>query len=180
MVTAAEMLSIAAFEGGMHAQAFPTFGSERTGAPVVSYCRIDDGPIRVREPVAEPDALIVQDPTLLHQVDLFSGVREEAYLLINSSRGFGELGLGEYVERFHRERTLTVPATEIARERIGRPMPNAVLLGGFTALCDVVSIEAVEKAIAAKLKGAVAEANVLGAREAAEFVRRERTEVVGA
>ena len=91
-----------------------------------------------------------------------------------------KLGLGEYVERFHRERTLTVPATEIARERIGRPMPNAVLLGGFTALCDVVSIEAVEKAIAAKLKGAVAEANVLGAREAAEFVRRERTEVVGA
>ena len=74
VVTAAEMLSIAAFEDGLHAQAFPSFGSERTGAPVVSFCRIDDVPIRVREPIAEPDALIVQDPTLLHQVDVFSGL----------------------------------------------------------------------------------------------------------
>ena len=57
VVTAAEMLSIAAFEGGKHAQAFPTFGSERSGAPVVSFCRIDEQPIRLREPIARPDAL---------------------------------------------------------------------------------------------------------------------------
>ena len=91
VVTAAELLSVAAFDEGRHAQAFPTFGSERTGAPVVSFCRIDDEPIRVREPIAEPDALIVQDPTLLHQVDLFSGLGDEAYVLINSSRSLGEL-----------------------------------------------------------------------------------------
>ena len=60
MVTAAELLSVAAFDEGRHAQAFPTFGSERTGAPVVSFCRIDDEPIRAREPIAEPDALIEQ------------------------------------------------------------------------------------------------------------------------
>ena len=76
VVTAAEMLSVAAFEDGEHAQAFPTFGSERTGAPVVSFCRIDDQPIRVREPISEPDALIIQDPTLLHQVEVFSGLSD--------------------------------------------------------------------------------------------------------
>ena len=72
-MTAAELLSVAAFGEGRHAQAFPSFGSERTGAPVVAFCRIDDAPIRTREPIAEPDALIVQDPTLLHQVARLRG-----------------------------------------------------------------------------------------------------------
>src|SRR5512144_3172982 len=71
-VTAAELLSVAAFDEGRHAQAFPSFGSERTGAPVVSFCRIDDLPIRLREPITDPDAVVVQDPTLLHQVNLFA------------------------------------------------------------------------------------------------------------
>jgi pyruvate ferredoxin oxidoreductase gamma subunit len=87
VVTAAELLSVAAFDEGRHAQAFPSFGSERTGAPVVSFCRISDAPIRTREPVAEPDALIVQDPTLLHQVDLFAGLGPGAYALINNCYG---------------------------------------------------------------------------------------------
>src|SRR5919205_1888668 len=85
-VTAAELLSVAAFLEGRHAQAFPSFGSERTGAPVVSFCRIDDKEIRVREPIAEPDALIVQDPTLLHQVAVFDGLQPDGYVLLNSSR----------------------------------------------------------------------------------------------
>ena len=66
-VTGAEMLSIAAFNEGKHAQAFPSFGSERTGAPVVAFCRIDDHPIRAHDPVTSPDAVIVQDPTLLQR-----------------------------------------------------------------------------------------------------------------
>ena len=86
VVTAAELLSIAAFNEGACAQAFPSFGSERTGAPVVAFCRIDEHEIRTREPVAEPDALIVQDPTLLHQVDVFGGLRPTGYVLINSTK----------------------------------------------------------------------------------------------
>jgi pyruvate ferredoxin oxidoreductase gamma subunit len=81
VVTAAELLSIAAFEQGRHAQAFPSFGSERTGAPVVAFCRIDDHEIRLREPVLNPDVLIVQDPTLLHQVDVFQGLPGNGYVL---------------------------------------------------------------------------------------------------
>ena len=80
VVTAAELLSIAAFREGRHAQAFPSFGSERTGAPVVAYCRIADQTIRVREPILAPDALIIQDPTLLHQVNVFSGVVADGYM----------------------------------------------------------------------------------------------------
>ena len=99
VVTAAEMLSVAAFNEGRHAQAFPSFGSERTGAPVVSFCRIDDRAIRVREPVMEPDALIIQDATLLHQVDVFGGLRPDGYVLINTAKSFDELGLAELVAR---------------------------------------------------------------------------------
>src|SRR5262245_32680884 len=61
VVTAAELLSVAAFDDGRHAQAFPVFGSERTGAPVMAFCRIDERPIRTREPVMAPDALVIQD-----------------------------------------------------------------------------------------------------------------------
>ncbi len=75
VVSGAEMLSVAAFLEGRYAQAFPSFGSERMGAPVMAFCRIDDKEIRLREPVLEPDALIIQDPTLLHQVDLFKGLQ---------------------------------------------------------------------------------------------------------
>src|SRR3982751_2295522 len=88
VVSAAEMLSIAAFDEGRYAQAFPSFGSERMGAPVMAFCRIDDKEIRPREPVMQPDALIIQDPTLLHQVDLFNGLPASGYILINSSRSF--------------------------------------------------------------------------------------------
>jgi pyruvate ferredoxin oxidoreductase gamma subunit len=176
VVTAAEMLSIAAFEMGKHAQAFPTFGSERSGAPVTSFCRIDDSPLRAREPIAEPDAVIVQDPTLLHQVDLFNGLHRDGYLLLNSSRDFDELGLGDFVAAFRPERILTVPATEIAREHIGRPLPNAVLLGAFSALSRAVSIESVAEAIHVKFSGTVADKNVFAARKAFEWAQHEMKE----
>jgi pyruvate ferredoxin oxidoreductase gamma subunit len=166
VVTAAELLSIAAFEQGRHAQAFPSFGSERTGAPVVAFCRIDDRPIRLREPILGPDVLIVQDPTLLHQVDVFQGLKPDGYVLINSRRSFDELGLGEIADRFRHERLITVPASAIALEHLGRPLPNAVLLGGFAALSGLITIDAVAHAINDKFKGEIAAKNVAAAREA--------------
>ena len=176
VVTAAEMLSIAAFEQGRHAQAFPSFGSERTGAPVVAFCRIDEHPIRLREPIMEPDALIIQDPTLLHQVDVFSGLRRDGYILINTAKSFVELGLGEFVQGFRPERLLTVPATELALKHLGRPLPNAVLLGAFAALGGSVALDAVEAAIRSKFSGKVAESNIAAAREAHRIVLEEEAE----
>jgi pyruvate ferredoxin oxidoreductase gamma subunit len=180
VVTAAELLSVAAFEQGRHAQAFPSFGSERTGAPVVAFCRIDDRAIRLREPILAPDVLIVQDPTLLHQVDVFQGLQPDGYVLINSARSFGELGLDAITRKFRRERLITVPASEIASRHLGRPLPNAVLLGGFAALSGLVTLEAVAHAIRDKFSGAVADNNVAAATEAFEYVRRETEELAHA
>lgn len=174
VVTGAELLSVAAFLGGRHAQAFPSFGSERTGAPVMAFCRIHDGPIRLREPIVRPDALIVQDPTLLHQVDVFGGLKRDGYILINTERSFDALGLGEFVQDFRPERRLTVPATEIAIRHLGRPVPNAVLLGAFAALGGPVTLEGVCAAIAARFAGPVAEGNMAAATEAHRFVLDER------
>ncbi len=140
VVTAAELLSVAAFREGRHAQAFPSFGSERTGAPVVAFCRIDDQQIRLREPILAPDALIIQDPTLLHQVDVFGGLVPDGYILINTGRTFEDLGLGEFARGFSADHLCTVPATEIAMKHVGRPLPNAALLGGFAALSGRVSL----------------------------------------
>ena len=180
VVTAAELLSISAFDEGRHAQAFPSFGSERTGAPVVSFCRFSDAPIRVREPVSEPDALIVQDPTLLHQVDVFGGLRADGYVLINSGRGLQELGLAEFAEDFRRERLMTVPASEIARAELGRPLPNAALLGGFAALTGALRLDPVTAAIRERFPGPVGDANAAAAAAAFEFVERELAEVASA
>jgi len=173
VVTAAETLSIAAFLENRYAQAFPSFGSERTGAPVVAFCRIDTREIRLREPVLNPDALIIQDPTLLHQVDMFSGLVPDGYILINTSRSFDALGVGEFASGFRAEHLCTVPATEFALKHVGRPVPNAALLGGFAAVSGQVSIESVAQALRDKFSGAIAEGNVAAAREAYDFVRRE-------
>jgi len=180
VVTAAELLSVAAFDEGRHAQAFPSFGSERTGAPVVSFCRFGDTPIRTREPVAEPDALIVQDPTLLHQVDLFKGLRPDGYVLINSTHSFAELGLEELGERFRPERLLTAPATDLARQHLGRPLPNAALLGGFAAQTRALRLDSVTAAVRERFPGKAGERNVAAAGACFEHVERDLSEVAGA
>ena len=186
VVAAAEILSMASFDEGRHAQAFPSFGSERMGAPVVSYCRIHDEPIRTHEPIAEPDALIVQDATLVHQVDLFSGLSDEAYVLVNTSQSFAGLGLAELASRFRTDRLLTCPATALALEHLGRPLPNAALLGGFAALTGRVTLDALEKAIGERFPGSVGTANAAAARAAYGYVvdearlERNRGVVTGA
>lgn len=176
-VTAAEMLSVAAFIDGRCAQAFPSFGSERTGAPVESFCRIDDRPIRTREPVLNPDALIVLDVTLIQQVDLFAGVDGSAYVLINTSRPLDELGLRMDADL---TRICTCPATELALAELGRPLPNAALLGGFAAQTMQVSLASVEEAVKSRFSGSVAVQNVRAAKGAFEWVSKARRETVGA
>jgi pyruvate ferredoxin oxidoreductase gamma subunit len=174
VVTAAELLSVAAFREDRHAQAFPSFGSERTGAPVVAFCRIDDRPIRSHEPIAEPDTLIVQDPTLLHQVDVFGGLRNGGMVLINTARPVAELGLADLTGRL---RLITVPATELAREYLGRPIPSAALLGAFAAAVPVIGLQSVAAAIRERFDGPVADGNAAAAGAAYRLVHnavRER------
>jgi len=178
VVTAAELLSVAAFDEGWHAQAFPSFGSERTGAPVVSFCRFSQRPIRTREPIAEPDAVIVQDPTLLHQVDLFAGLDQAGYVLINSSRDIEELGLSDLAAALEPRRLLAVPATALAREHLGRPLPNAALLGGFAGQTGRLRLDSVLAAIRERFPGESGERNAAAAQACFRYVRTRLREAV--
>jgi len=174
VVSGAEMLSVAAFLEGRHAQAFPSFGSERMGAPVMAFCRIDDKEIRLREPVLAPDALIIQDQTLLHQVDLFSGLPVRGYVLLNSVKTLDELGLGGFSRGVQQYRMCTLPASELAMKHVGRAVPNAALLGGFAAITGVIKLASVVAAIREKFPPAIAEKNVAAASEAYEIASKTR------
>lgn len=180
VVTAAELLSVAAFIEGRHAQAFPSFGSERTGAPVMAFCRISDRPIRTREPIASPDALIIQDPTLRHEAGLFAGLSPDGYVLLNSSRPPESLQLAGLPPRLPAGHITCVPATEMALQRVGRPVPNTVLLGGFAALTGVVSLRSVLQAIADRFSGAVARGNAAAATDAYDYVWQQKEAFAGA
>lgn len=170
VVTATEMLSVAAFEEGRYAQAFPSFGSERTGAPVVAFCRISDREIRLREPVMEPDALIIQDATLLHQIDVFAGLKPEGYVLLNTNYSFEKLGLADLANSRPAGRLCPLPATELGLKYIGRPIPNVPLLAGFAALSGMIKLESVIKAINEKFSGEIATGNIAAATEAYQLV----------
>jgi pyruvate ferredoxin oxidoreductase gamma subunit len=173
VVSGAELLSVAAFLEGRYAQAFPSFGSERMGAPVMAFCRIDDKEIRLREPVLAPDALIIQDPTLLHQVDLFNGVPKRGFVLVNSTKTIDQLGLGAFVRGVQQYRLCTVPATELALKHVGRAVPNVPLLGGFAAITGTIKLASLIAAIRQKFPSTLAEKNVLAATEAYEMAQLE-------
>ncbi len=176
VVTAAEMLSVAAFGEGHHAQAFPSFGSERTGAPVMSFCRVDSKEIRLREPIMEPDALIIQDATLLHQTNVLAGLTPDGYVLLNSMHDFAALGLSDVIKGRKAERFCTLPATELGLKHLGRPIPNVPLLGGFAALSGLIKLESVITAINERFSGKVAEGNIAAATEAYNLVREKMKE----
>ncbi len=170
VVTAAELLSVASFLEQRHAQAFPSFGSERMGAPVVSFCRIDDKEIRLREPILEPDALIVQDPTLFKAIDVCQGLKPTGYLLVNSNRTLSELHLDAIAKQLPAGHALTVPASEFALKHVGRPLPNAALLGAFARLTGMVQLKSVIAAIREAFPAKIAEGNIAAATAAHDAV----------
>jgi pyruvate ferredoxin oxidoreductase gamma subunit len=140
------------------------------GAPVVAFCRIDDHEIRSREPITQPDAIIIQDPTLLHSVDVFGGLNPDGYILINTTRDFESLGIDGYTAGLPEGHARTVGATEIAMTHVGRPIPNAALLGGFAAETGEISLDSVTAAIEERFPGSMGEKNVAAASTAYEAI----------
>lgn len=171
VVTAAELLSMAAFLDGKFALAFPSFGSERTGAPVAAFCRISERELRAREPILNPDVIIVQDSTLLHQVDVFGGLQPDGAMLINSTRTAQELGIEELCSKLPEHHWCIFPATDMANTHLHRPLPNVALVAGFAALTQEVSLGSIEEAIQQKFPGSVGELNIQVAREAYDYVK---------
>jgi pyruvate ferredoxin oxidoreductase gamma subunit len=170
VVTAAELLASAAFVEGRYAQASASFGPERTGAPVTSSCRIDDKPIRTHEPVTDPDALLILDPTLLYQADPFAGLKPRGYVLVNAAKGLADLGLADLAASYDSARLLAVPASSLAMARLGRPLPGAPMLAALAALAGVVSLDGLLAAIGDRFTGQAAAGNTAAAVAAFDYV----------
>lgn len=145
VVTAAELIAIAAFKDGKEAQAFPSFGVERTGAPIEAFARIDDSPIRTREHVQAPDILIIQDSSLIGTVDLEKGCGAHTIAVVNSAKEKKDLGL-----KLPEHNIFILDATKIALEEIGRNIVNTVILGAFSKDSGLVSLGALKQAIEQK------------------------------
>ena len=177
VLAAAEVLAIAASLGGRHARACPGFGARRAEGEVVAYCRLDDA-AGTREQVPRPDALIVADEALLDRPAVFSGLREDGYLLVNSGRCTRTLALPPLALR--PDRVITVPATELARKVTGGTGVASVLLGGFVALTGVVSLDALLTALRQWYRGPQGKANAAVALTTFGIVRTEVEELTEA
>jgi pyruvate ferredoxin oxidoreductase gamma subunit len=164
-VTAAELLAVAAFDDGREAQAFPAFGVERRGAPVMAFCRISDKPIRLRSQIYDPDYVIVQDPTLMGDVDVLAGLKAGGTVLINTERSAADLGLKTDA------RVVTFPATQIALEELGRPIMNTAIMGAFAGVSGAISFDAIERSIRHRFPEELGERNVRAARRAYDLMK---------
>ena len=164
VVTAAELLAVAAFEDGKYAQAFPSFGSERMGAPVQSFVRIADHKVTSRSQIYEPDYLIIQDNTLIGAIDVLSGLKPGGMVLVDTEKSPEELGLKTKAE------VRTIPATKIALEVIGRAVQNTTLMGAFAGITGLISVEAIIKSVKERFPGEVGEKNALAIKKAYEMM----------
>lgn len=145
VVTAAELIAIAAFYDGKEAQAFPSFGVERTGAPVESYARISDQPIRLREQIYQPDIIIVQDATLIGTVDILKGASAKTLVVVNTSQPKESLGLKTDIKN-----VFTIDATKISLDVIGKNIVNTVILGAVAKATGIVTLPSLEKSVRQK------------------------------
>jgi pyruvate ferredoxin oxidoreductase gamma subunit len=144
VVTAAELIAIAAFYDGQEAQAFPNFGVERSGAPIQSFVRISNQKIITRAQIYHPTVLIIQDATLLDIPAIFRGADKNTRIIVNAPAG----SQPELTKRF--PQTYFSPATEIAMEILGKNIVNTVILGAFAKHTGLISLASLEKAVAEK------------------------------
>ncbi len=160
-VASAEILALAVIDEGKAAQAFPSFGPERRGAPVMAFTRIDDDFIYLRTGIAEPDIVVVLDPTVVAAVDVTSGLKDKGLIVLNTHKRIDEVPK-EFDNKY---RLAVVDATKIAREEIRSPITNTTMLGAFARATGLVSLESVEKQISKRFPS-VAEANIRAMRRA--------------
>ena len=161
-VTGTRILATALYYEGKFTQGIPMYGTERRGAPVVSFLRIGETRINERDLVHEPDMVVVLDPLLGKSVPISEGLKKGGIVLINHPRGGRETGLGGDFK------VASVDATNIALEEIGRPITNTAILGAFAKVTGMVSLESLEKAINAQWSGRIAEVNINAVRKAYE------------
>jgi pyruvate ferredoxin oxidoreductase gamma subunit len=137
-VAAAELVARAAISEGKYASAFPAFGAERRGAPVVAFVRINNRePIRVRAEINEPDVVVVLDSRLLHIVNVTSGLKERGMLIINTAKPLQEVE-AEFGTKWQ---LAIINATKIARDVLGVPIVNTAMIGALLKAAEVIKLE---------------------------------------
>ena len=162
VVTSAEILAISAFKDKKYSQAFPFFGTERRGAPVVAFTRVDDKFIRTREQIYNPDYVVVLDSTLLDVVDVTQGLKDSGTLIINTNKD---------VNLKTKAKVKTVDATGIALKIIGKPFVNTPMIGALVGATGLVNIDSVFKTIKERFPAEIAEKNVEAVKETYERVK---------
>ncbi len=152
----AQFMAIAALEDGKYGQAFPFLGGggERRGKAIMAFCRLSDRPIRNRSRVSEPDYVIVQDVTILGELNVVEGLKDDGLILVNTEKEPEQLDLGGPFQ------VLTFSAEDFARSILGRPIMNTALLGAFAAATKELSLEATVRAVRNKFPGELGEKNV--------------------
>jgi pyruvate ferredoxin oxidoreductase gamma subunit len=153
-VVAAYLLATAAIDEGKFGQAFPAFGAERRGAPVVSFVRIAEQALRRHNQVLHPAYLIIQDQALLHVPGVLDGLRTGGGILVNSTIDSDTLSarIGQPL--------VTLPADSLSSEYLGKPLPNTALLAAFLSLTGILPMESLVKALAHRFSGSLLENNV--------------------
>ena len=163
-VTSTELVAQAAIDEGKFAQAFPSFGPERRGAPVLAFVRIDSKePIRIRAGITEPDVVVVLDPTLLSIVDVTAGLNKNGMLVINTKKSLKDIESELKVK----QKLAIINATEIARELLGVPIVNTSMIGALIKATGVVKLESLIKPLQHRF-GRLAERNINAMKKAYE------------
>ncbi|MBE0428736.1 MAG: 2-oxoacid:acceptor oxidoreductase family protein [Thermoleophilia bacterium] len=172
-VTAAKMVAEVALSQNKYFQAFPEYGPERSGAPIVAFTRLSDGPIQIYSAIEHPDYVLVLDPTLLDVVDVTAGTGENAVVIVNSEEDAADVGTRPEMSG---KRVYAVPATRIALETIKRAIPNTPLIGALVRVSGLFPLEGVmdevRDSLSKKFPEEVVDANL-------EAVKRGYEEVSG-
>lgn len=171
--TVAEFLALVALREGKYSQGFPEYGPERSGAPIKGYTRMSDEPIKMHSAVYNPHIVLVLDTSLLDVLDVCEGLLPGGIVIANTS-----LSPQEMIERhpvMKDKKVWTVDATAIARDEIGRPIPNMPMLGALVKATGAVSLETVQEGIraefAAKFSEKILDGNIRAVARAADEAR---------
>ena len=162
-VTSAELVALAAISEGKCAQSFPSFGPERRGAPVQSYTRVSDEPIRLRSGILEPDVSVVLDPALIEVGGALTGLKENGILVVNTRKSLSDIKKQFSITH----RTAVVDATKIARQILGLPITNTTMIGALVKATGIVKMESLIDPLHHRF-GRIAERNIQVCQKAFE------------
>lgn len=164
-VTSAELVALAAIEEGRFAQSMPSFGPERRGAPVQAFLRVSDEPIRIRAEVTRPDIIVILDDSLIHVVDVTSGLKEGGQVIVNTRQPEAEI---RKAMKGFAGKLAIVDALTIALETLKVPITNTTLIGALLKASGLVPFESIVPQIQHRFNPKLAERNVAALKRAFE------------